>query len=197
MITGGGSTNWKNDPRARELSNSVGHSIVEDPELVHGAGGGCVMANWNELVLYELHNGTCNDLPGGTPGNFASAGALLPYLAELGVNAVELMPVCEFPGDYSWGYNYSHPFSVETIYGGREGLASFVEDAHANGIAVLLDVLYNHWGPTDLDLWRFDGWAAGPWGGIYFYNDDRAQTAWGDTRPDYGREEVQIGRAHV
>jgi 1,4-alpha-glucan branching enzyme len=191
VITGGGNTNWKNDPRARELSNSVGHSIVQDAELMHASGDGFAMPAWNEIVLYELHVGTFNDLAGGAPGNFASAGAMLPYLADLGVNAVELMPVCEFAGDYSWGYNYAHPFSVEEAYGGRQGLADFVEEAHANGIAVLLDVLYNHWGPSDLDLWRFDGWAVGPWGGIYFYNDDRAQTEWGDTRPDFGRTEVR------
>jgi 1,4-alpha-glucan branching enzyme len=191
VITNGSSSAWKNDPRARELSSSIGHSIVQDPELVHGGGPSFSMPGWDDLVIYELHVGTFNDLAGGTPGNFASAGAMMTYLADLGINAIELMPVCEFAGDYSWGYNYGHPFSVEKIYGGRAGLASFVNTAHEHGIAVLLDVLYNHWGPSDMDLWRFDGWGSDPWGGIYFYNDDRAQTPWGDTRPDYGRGEVR------
>ena len=60
-----------------------------------------------------------------------------------------------------------------------------------HGIAVIVDVVYNHLGPSDLDLWRFDGWAEGEWGGIYFYNDERAVTPWGATRPDYGRGEVR------
>ena len=59
------------------------------------------------------------------------------------------------------------------------------------GIAVIVDVVFNHLGPSDLDLWRFDGWAEGEWGGIYFYNDERAITPWGATRPDYGRGEVR------
>ena len=191
VITNGASTLWRNDPRAREVSSSVGYSVVQDPVLLHGADSGFQMPAWNDLILYELHIGTFNDLAGGAPGNFASAEAMLPYLADLGVNAVELMPVCEFAADYSWGYNYSHPFSVESAYGGREAFASFVAAAHAHGIGVLLDVLYNHWGPTDMDLWRFDGWSEGSYGGIYFYNDDRAYTPWGDSRPDYGRGEVR------
>jgi 1,4-alpha-glucan branching enzyme len=191
VVTGGSGAMWKNDPRAREVTNSSGHSVVQDPEILHGEDQGFVMPDWNDLVIYELHIGTFNDLPGGAPGTFESAELFLPYLADLGVNAIELMPVCEFPADYSWGYNYSHPFSIESAYGGRAAFASFVAKAHANGLAVFLDVLYNHWGPNDMDLWRFDGWSIGPWGGIYFYNDDRAQTPWGDSRPDYGRGEVR------
>jgi 1,4-alpha-glucan branching enzyme len=64
--------------------------------------------------------------------------------------------------------------------------------AHAQGIAVILDVVYNHFGPGDLDLWRFDGWSDGDHnGGVYFYDSARAHTDWGDTRPDYGRPEVR------
>ena len=66
-----------------------------------------------------------------------------------------------------------------------------VKAAHQHGIAVVLDVVYNHFGPSDLDLWRFDGWGEGDGGGIYFYNDWRRSTPWGDTRPDYGRPEVR------
>jgi len=67
----------------------------------------------------------------------------------------------------------------------------FVKRAHEYGIAVILDVVYNHFGPGDLDLWQFDGWSENNRGGIYFYNDDRANTPWGDTHPNYGRGEVR------
>jgi 1,4-alpha-glucan branching enzyme len=66
-----------------------------------------------------------------------------------------------------------------------------VKTAPAKGIAVILDVVYNHFGPSDLDLWQFDGWSENDKGGVYFYNDDRSSTPWGETRPDYGRGEVR------
>jgi 1,4-alpha-glucan branching enzyme len=85
----------------------------------------------------------------------------------------------------------AHPFAVESIYGGPDALKRFVKAAHEHGIAVLVDVVYNHFGPSDLDLWQFDGWSENGKGGIYFYNDHRSQTPWGETRPDYGRGEVR------
>jgi 1,4-alpha-glucan branching enzyme len=115
----------------------------------------------------------------------------LPYLQKLGVNAIELMPVSAFPGDYSWGYNPAHPFAIAEIYGGRAALQALVQAAHAQGIAVIVDVVYNHFGPQELSLWQFDGWQEGNQGGIYFYNDWRAQTPWAHTRPDYGRSPVR------
>ena len=101
------------------------------------------------------------------------------------------MPPFEFAGDVSWGYNPAHLFSIESSYGGPDAFKRFIQAAHREAIAVIVDVVYNHIGPSDLDLWRFDGWSEGDWGGIYFYNDERAVTPWGDTRPDYGRGEVR------
>ena len=115
----------------------------------------------------------------------------MPYLKELGINAIEVMPITEFAGDFSWGYNPSNPFAVASTYGGPDAFKRFVKSAHESGIAVISDVVYNHFGPSDLDLWRFDGWSENDKGGIYFYNDRRASTPWGDTRPDYGRGEVR------
>ena len=118
-------------------------------------------------------------------------GQRLAYLRELGVSAVQVMPPFEFAGDISWGYNPAHLFAIESPYGGPDAFKRFIRDAHAHGIAVIVDVVYNHIGPSDLDLWRFDGWSEGDGGGIYFYNDERARTPWGMTRPDYGRGEVR------
>jgi 1,4-alpha-glucan branching enzyme len=101
------------------------------------------------------------------------------------------MPPFEFAGDVSWGYNPAHLFAIESSYGGPDAFKRFIRDAHAHGIAVIVDVVYNHLGPSDLDLWRFDGWSEDDGGGIYVYNDWRATTPWGDTRPDYGRGEVR------
>ncbi|NUO03689.1 MAG: T9SS type A sorting domain-containing protein, partial [Saprospiraceae bacterium] len=102
------------------------------------------LPSWNELVLYEMHIGTFHDAPGGQPGTFESAMAMLPYLQQLGINVIEVMPIAEFPGDFSWGYNPSHPFAVESIYGGPDAFKQFVKAAHQHGIGVILDVVYNH-----------------------------------------------------
>ena len=74
---------------------------------------------------------------------------------------------------------------------GPDELKSLVRAAHEDGIAVMLDVVYNHLGPSDLDLWQFDGWSQDGKGGIYFYQDARSSTPWGETRPDYGRADVR------
>ncbi len=125
------------------------------------------------------------------PGSFLTAIKKLDYLKWLGINAVEVMPPFEFAGDLSWGYNPAHPFAIESAYGGPNAFKTFVKECHKRGIAVILDVVYNHFGPSDIDLWQFDGWSENDKGGIYFYNDWRSTTPWGDTRPDYGREEVR------
>ncbi len=101
------------------------------------------------------------------------------------------MPPFEFAGDRSWGYNPAFPYAVESTYGGPDELKQLVRAAHEHGIAVILDVVYNHLGPSDLDLWQFDGWSEDDKGGIYFYQDERSTTPWGETRPDYGRQDVR------
>jgi 1,4-alpha-glucan branching enzyme len=176
------------DPYARAVTNSVGNGIVVAPGDV---ATDFTPPPWNRLVIYEMHIGTFHRPDEDRPGTFEDAIARLGHLRRLGVNAVQIMPAAEFAGELSWGYNPAHIFAVESTYGGPEGLRAFVEAAHAAGIAVILDVVYNHFGPSDLDLWQFDGWNENDMGGIYFYNDWRAETPWGDTRPDYGRAEVR------
>lgn len=182
---------WRKNPYASSVVNSSGNAIVHDPSF-DWSGDNFTMAPWNELVIYEMHVGTFNDAPGSGPGTFGEIIPKLPYLAGLGINAIEILPVVEFPTDYSWGYNPSQPFAVESAIGGPQGLHEFVKAAHAHGIAVILDVVYNHCGPGDLDLWRFDGWSDGNHdGGIYIFDNGRAYTDWGHTRYDYGRGEVR------
>lgn len=190
-IRSGGNEFTRVDPRARKVTNSAGNGIVWLPGGAREERGQFQSPTQDQLVIYEMHIGTFNAEQGKGPGTFASAIEKLPYLADLGINAVELMPVAEFAGDFSWGYNPAHPFAVESAYGGPEGLLEFVRAAHGHGIAVILDVVYNHFGPSDLSLWQFDGWNENSGGGIYFYNDWRAETPWGATRPDYGRGEVR------
>jgi len=181
----------RNDPYARAVTNSAGHSLVFDPLDFDWEGDNFQMPAWNDLVIYELHIGTFNVKEQGHPGTFRDVIERLGYLQELGVNCIEIMPATEFPGAYSWGYNPSNPFALESDYGGAEAFRELVKAAHQHGIAVILDVVYNHFGPGDLDLWQFDGWQENDGGGIYFYNDWRAETPWGHNRPDYGRPEVR------
>ena len=179
------------DPYARKVTSSVGNGVIYDPKAFDWGDDTFHMATGNELVIYEMHVGTFNVKEEGHPGTLDSAIEKLPYLQELGINAVEVMPVAEFAGDFSWGYNPAHPFAVATIYGGPDALKRFVKAAHEHDIAVIMDVVYNHLGPSDLDLWQFDGWSENEKGGIYFFNDRRSNTPWGETRPDYGRDDVR------
>ncbi|MEO8596482.1 MAG: malto-oligosyltrehalose trehalohydrolase [Candidatus Solibacter sp.] len=117
----------------------------------------------SDCIFYELHIGAF------TPeGTFDAAIQHLDYLKELGVTAIEVMPVSQFPGNRNWGYDGVYPFAVQESYGGPSGLKRFVNAAHQNGLAVVLDVVYNHLGPEGNYLSQF---------GPYF--TDRYQTPWG------------------
>ncbi len=95
-----------------------------------------------EWIIYELHVGTFTD-----EGAFAAVIPRLPELREFGVNVLEIMPVAQFPGSRNWGYDGVYPFAVQNSYGGPEGLKVLVDACHTAGIAVVLDVVYNHFGP--------------------------------------------------
>ena len=179
------------DPYAREVTSSVGNAVIHDGHFDWG-GDNFHLAPWNQLVIYELHVGTFNDESNkDEPGKFDTISKRFGHLKKLGVNAIQIMPVAEFAGERSWGYNPAQIFAVEKSYGGPLAFKRFIKRAHQSGMGVILDVVYNHFGPGDLDLWQFDGWSENNLGGIYFYNDGRANTPWGETRPDYGRGEVR------
>ena len=184
VIINNGTQYSRIDARSYQVTHSTGNSVIHDPESYFWQTQEFTRPAWYETVIYEMHVGTF-------AGGFNHAITKLDYLAQLGVNAIELMPIWEFAGDSSWGYNGSHPFALESSYGNPDELKHFVDEAHARGMAVLVDVLYNHWGPSDMSIWQYDGWSENNLGGIYFYNDWRAETPWGDTRPDYTREEVR------
>lgn len=178
------------DPRAKEVTNSVGDGIIR-ADRFDWEGDDFQISPHNQLVIYELHAPTFSKADEkGEPALDAVIDSL-SHIKRLGVNAIQIMPVAEFAGDVSWGYNPAHIYAVESHYGGPDALKRLVKAAHREGIAVILDVVYNHFGPSDLDLWRFDGWSENDLGGIYFYNDWRSETPWGNTRPDYGRGEVR------
>ncbi len=192
VISFEGNTYWKNDPAAYSVTNSVGNSVLFDHSTFDWGTENFQMPPANELVIYEMHLGTFHRGDDeNSVGTFADALDRLDHLEHLGINCIELMPVAEFAGDQSWGYNPAFPYAIESDYGGPDGLKHFVRTCHERGFAVIMDVVYNHFGPSDLDMWRFDGWSENEKGGIFFYNDWRATTPWGDTRPDYGREEVR------
>lgn len=178
------------DPYARQVTSSVGNGIICDTRF-DWEGDDFHLSAVNELIIYEMHLGTFHGKESGKSNKFEEALQKLDHLQKLGVNAIEVMPLAEFAGELSWGYNPSCVFAVESDYGGPAGFKRFVKAVHRAGLGVILDVVYNHFGPSDLDLWQFDGWSENNLGGIYFYNDWRAETPWGSTRPDYGRQEVR------
>jgi len=184
-----GQTLEKNDPRARQLTASEeGLSVVIDPRYDWGNAVQPQLKK-EEHILYELHVGTFNRPDAATSGTFYTAIEKLEYLQSLGITTIELMPVTSIATSNGWGYSPNYLFSVENAYGGRRGLLDFVKACHVRGIAVILDIVYNHFS-TQTDLWQYDGWSENNRGGIYFYNDERGDTPWGG-RPDYGREEVR------
>lgn len=152
------------DPCSRHQPHGVrGPSRVVDTSAFAWDEGGWTGLEPARAVLYELHVGAF------TPeGTFAAAAARMPALAELGVTAVELMPVATFPGERNWGYDGLYAWAPHPAYGGPEGLAGLVAAAHRAGVGVILDVVYNHLGPGAEALEAF-----GP------YHTDRYGTPWG------------------
>jgi maltooligosyltrehalose trehalohydrolase len=144
------------------------------PEGVHGAsavvdpGFSWTDRQWKgldlkDMVIYELHVGTFT-----SQGDFDGVIGKLRYLKDLGINAIELMPLSQFPGSRNWGYDGVYPFAAQNSYGGPSGLKKLVNEAHRNDIAVILDVVYNHQGPEGNYLMEFAP-----------YFSDRYKTFWG------------------
>jgi maltooligosyltrehalose trehalohydrolase len=152
------------DPVSRSQPDGV-HALSEvvDPHAFAWRDGRWSGLALSDFVLYELHVGTFTQ-----EGTFAAAAARLPELLALGVTAIELMPVAEFPGRRNWGYDGVHLYAPHHAYGGPAGLKQLVDAAHTLGLGVVLDVVYNHVGPEGNYLDRF---------GPYF--TDVYRTPWG------------------
>jgi 1,4-alpha-glucan branching enzyme len=191
VIKNGDRTYYRNDPRALHFTISAGNSVIASTNF-DWEDDAFVAVPLEKQVIYELHVGTFNRPDPALTGTFQDIGARLDHLADLGVNMIELMPINSMLMDRGWGYALDYIFAIESLYGGRYGFLQFVKAAHKRGIGVIVDVVFNHFGPdSSLDLWQFDGWNEDGTGGIYFYNDWRAETPWGKTRPDFGRPEVR------
>lgn len=132
-----------------------------------------------DYILYELHTGTFSP-----EANFKGIEEKLDYLVELGITAIEIMPVAQFPGERNWGYDGVFPFAVQNSYGGYEGLQQLVNACHQKGLAVVLDVVYNHLGPEGNYLPAFAPYFTEkyktPWGDALNYDD-----AWCDGVREY------------
>ncbi|MFN2310698.1 MAG: malto-oligosyltrehalose trehalohydrolase [Spirochaetia bacterium] len=153
------------DPASRLQPDGVhGPSALVDTRFFEMQNTNYTAPRLHQYVIYELHVGTFT-----AEGTFAAAVKQLPRLAELGITAVEILPVAAFAGKRNWGYDGVQPYAVQACYGGPAGLAAFVDAAHGLGIAVVLDVVYNHLGPEGNYLREF---------GPYF--TDAYRTPWGE-----------------
>jgi len=155
---------YRPDPVSRYQPEGVhGPSVVVDPARFPWTDQGFRGHALADLVFYELHVGTFT-----AAGTFEAVVPHLPQLVELGITAIELMPLAEFPGSRNWGYDGTHLYAPQSTYGGPRGLRRLVDAAHAQGLSVFLDVVYNHLGPEGNYLAEF---------GPYF--TDRYKTPWG------------------
>lgn len=155
---------WPDPASFYQPSGVHGPSAVWDHAGFPWRDAGWAPGELKDMFIYELHVGAFSP-----EGTFDGVIKRLPHLLDLGVNAVEIMPVAQFPGGRNWGYDGVYPFAVQSSYGGPDGLKRLVDACHARGLAVILDVVYNHLGPEGNYLGQF---------GPYFTG--RYQTPWGD-----------------
>ncbi len=149
------------DPASRWQPDGVhGASAICEPSKVQSPGWRGVPIE--DAIIYELHLGTF------TPeGTLAAAQAKLPHLQALGITVIELLPLATFPGDRNWGYDGTYLFALQPNYGSYADLRAFIEAAHELGMAVILDVVYNHFGPEGNYSWAYAPYtkqADTPWG---------------------------------
>jgi len=153
------------DPASRyQPTGPHGFSAIVDPQSFDWSDSRWPGIELLGRVIYELHVGTFT-----SGGSWKSAAAQLSFLKETGINLIEVMPIADFPGKFGWGYDGVQPFAPASIYGTPDDMRKFVDRAHAMGIAVILDVVYNHLGPEGNYLPKFSP----------FYLSEKHKTDWG------------------
>ncbi|WP_434589259.1 malto-oligosyltrehalose trehalohydrolase [Pseudomonas sp. R4-83] len=161
------------DPASRAQDGDLDrHSVVVDPHAYTWRHSAWTGRPWNEAVIYELHVGAL--------GGFAEVEQHLARLTAMGITAIELMPLAQFPGDRNWGYDGVLPYAPQASYGSPEQLKHLIDTAHGHGLAVILDVVYNHFGPDGNYLHRY---------AKSFFREDQ-HTPWG-AAIDFRRPEVR------
>jgi maltooligosyltrehalose trehalohydrolase len=173
---------YRPDPVSRWQPEGVhGPSVVVEPAAFQWTDDGFAGHALADLVFYELHVGTFT-----AGGTFEAAIPYLDGLVDLGITAIELMPIAEFPGSRNWGYDGVHLYAPQSTYGGPRGLRRLVDAAHARGLSVVLDVVYNHLGPEGNYLAEY---------GPYF--TDRYKTPWGSAVNFDGPDAAGVRRHFV
>jgi maltooligosyltrehalose trehalohydrolase len=161
------------DPASRaQVLDVYGYSLVVDTDSYKWKHHAWQGRPWHEAIIYELHVGLM--------GGYSGVEKILPHLADLGITAIELMPIAQFSGDRNWGYDGVLPYAPQRSYGSPKDLKSLIDSAHGLGVAVILDVVYNHFGPDGNYLSTY---------AKQFFRDDK-KTPWGDAI-DYRRREVR------
>jgi pullulanase/glycogen debranching enzyme len=187
---------WKTDARGRAINPGDNYNTyVEDPFRYSWNTSAFQTPAFEEMIIYELHVGTFsghNDpvASGAIPGTYRDVVAHVDHLADLGINVVLLMPVNEYPWDFSAGYNPVTMWAPEWKHGSPDDLKYLIDTLHNRGIAVITDIVWNHISPSDNFLWNYDSQNAQ----IYFRVPD-VQTLWG-SQADFGRGEVREWYVH-
>lgn len=153
-------------PDPASLSQPVGvhsWSQIVDPSSLQWSDDSWKGIPLADMIIYELHVGTFTDT-----GTFEAVIDKLDHLLELGINTIEILPIAQFPGNRNWGYDGVYPYAAQSSYGGPEGLNRMIDACHQKGIAVIIDVVYNHMGPEGNYLSQY---------GPYF--TEKYQTPWG------------------
>ena len=181
------------DPASRSNPDGVHEaSAVIDPLAYTWSGARWSGRPWTDAVVYELHVGSFT-----AEGTFAAARQRLPDLAELGITVLQLMPLAAFPGRRNWGYDGVLQFAPAACYGGPDELKALIDTAHSLGLMVMLDVVYNHFGPEGNYLHAycpqfFNPALRTPWGAAINFDGEMSRTV-----REFFVHNAQIGRAHV
>ncbi len=180
---------WKPDPRSRALHpNDNYNSVIGDPNDHTWTSDGYQRPAFDDLIIYQMHVGTYPGRnhplgPTANPAQYTDVYERIDHIIDLGVTAVQINPITEFPWDWSGGYNPISQFAVESAYGDPAELKLIIDELHKHDIAVFLDIVWNHISGSDNFLWFYTGQQV-------FFDNPAIETPWG-SQMDYDRPEVR------